>query len=71
MSGLDELLTAVEVAELLHIPPSTGGRYARRSVLPSIKLGRHRRFVRADVADAIERLRFGPAPARRVQASSR
>ncbi len=51
MSRLDELLTAVEVAELLHIPRSTVSDYALRGVLPSIKLGRHRRFVRSDVAD--------------------
>ncbi len=62
MSGLDELLTADEVAELLHIPRSTVSEYARRGVLPSIKLGRHRRFVRSDVAEAIERLRLGRAP---------
>ncbi len=72
MSGLDELLTTDEVAELLHIPRSTVADYARRGVLPSIKLGRHRRFVRSDVADAIERLRLGQAPARpRSGASSR
>ena len=61
---LDELLTAEEVAELLHVPRSTVSDYARRGVLPSIKLGRHRRFVRSDIADAIERLRLGRAPTR-------
>ena len=65
MSGLDELLTAEEVAELLHIPRSTVSDYARRGVLPSIKLGRHVRFVRSDVADAIEQLRMGRAATRR------
>lgn len=64
MTRLDELLTSEEVAELLRIPRSTVSEYARRGVLPSIKLGRHRRFVRSDVADAIERLRLGQAPAR-------
>ena len=59
MSRLDELLTADEVAELLHIPRSTVSDYARRGVLPSIKLGRHVRFVRSDVAEAIEQLRLG------------
>ena len=59
MSGLDELLTADDVAELLHVPRSTVSDYARRGVLPSIKLGRHVRFVRSDVADAIEMLRLG------------
>jgi excisionase family DNA binding protein len=70
MSTLDELLTADEVAELLNIPRSTVSEYARRGVLPSIKLGRHRRFVRSDVAAAIERLRLGRAP-RRSDASPR
>jgi excisionase family DNA binding protein len=56
-SKLDELLTAHEVAELLRVPRSTVSDYARRGVLPSIKLGRHRRFVRSDVANAIERRR--------------
>lgn len=65
MSGLDELLTAEDVAELLHVPRSTVSDYARRGALPSIKLGRHVRFVRSDVADAIEQLRLGRAPARR------
>ena len=57
MSTLDELLTTDEVAELLNIPRSTVSDYARRGVLPSVKLGRHRRFVRSDVDDAIERMR--------------
>ena len=60
MSGLDELLTADDVAELLHVPRSTVSDYARRGVLPSIKLGRHVRFVRSDVADAIETATTGP-----------
>ena len=62
MSGLDELLTADDVAELLHVPRSTVSDYARRGVLPSIKLGRHVRFVRSDVVDAIEQLRLGRSP---------
>jgi excisionase family DNA binding protein len=65
MSGLDELLTADDVAELLHVPRSTVSDYARRGVLPSIKLGRHVRFVRSDVAEAIEHLRLGRATTRR------
>ena len=60
--GLDELLTADEVAELLHVPRSTVGDYARRGMLPSIKLGRHRRFVRSDVVDAVDRLRQKSRP---------
>jgi excisionase family DNA binding protein len=70
MSTLDELLTADEVAELLNIPRSTVSEYARRGVLPSIKLGRHRRFVRSDVSAAIERLRLARTP-RRSDTSAR
>lgn len=64
MSRPDELLTADEVAELLHIPRSTVSEYAPRGVLPSVKLDRHRRFVASDIAEAIERLRLGRAPRR-------
>lgn len=50
---LDEpLLTAGQVAELLAIPRSTVYEYARRlhRPLPSIEVGRHRRFYRSDLA---------------------
>jgi excisionase family DNA binding protein len=70
MSGIDELLTTDQVAELLHMPRSTVEDYARRGVLPSIKLGRHRRFVLSDVADAIELLRLGSASRRSDAAES-
>ena len=51
--ALDEpLLTAGQVAELLAIPRSTVYEYARRQhrPLPSIEVGRHRRFYRNDLA---------------------
>jgi len=51
--ALDEpLLTAGQVAELLAIPRSTVYEYARRRhrPLPSIEVGRHRRFYRNDLA---------------------
>jgi excisionase family DNA binding protein len=53
----DELLTADQLASLLQLPRSTIEDYARRGLLPSLKLGRHRRFVRFDVLDALDRLR--------------
>jgi excisionase family DNA binding protein len=53
---LDELMTAEQVAELLLLPISTIKDYARRGVLPSIKLGKHRRFVRSQVQATIEAL---------------
>lgn len=55
-SAFDELMTAQQVAALLLLPISTVMDYARRGVLPSIKLGKHRRFVRSQVEGAIEAL---------------
>jgi excisionase family DNA binding protein len=55
-AALDELMTAEQVAALLLLPASTVKDYARRGVLPSIKLGKHRRFVRSQVQGAIEAL---------------
>ena len=49
---LDEpLLTADQVAQLLAVPRSSVYEYARRRELPlpSITVGRHRRFFRSDV----------------------
>jgi excisionase family DNA binding protein len=45
-SPLDELLTSRRVAAMLQLRVSTVERYARRGVLPSLKLGRHRRYLR-------------------------
>lgn len=53
---LDELMTAEQVAALLMLPISTVKDYARRGVLPSIKLGKHRRFVRSAVQAALDDL---------------
>jgi len=75
--ALDDVMTADQVAALLLIRPSTVADYARRGVLPSIKLGRHRRFVRPDVLAAIEELRVaqqsgaGPLPSPSAPPSSR
>ena len=40
-SRLDELLTAEQLAALLRVRKSTVEDYARRGLLPSLKLGRH------------------------------
>jgi excisionase family DNA binding protein len=53
---LDELMTTEQVAGLLLLPTSTVKDYARRGVLPSIKLGKHRRFVRSQMQATIEGL---------------
>jgi excisionase family DNA binding protein len=56
-SLLSELLTSKKVAELLQMKRTTVEDYARRGLLPSLKLGRHRRFVRSDVESALVALR--------------
>ena len=57
---LDEpLLTADQVAVLLAVPRSSVYEYARRlqRPLPSIRIGRHRRFLRSDVLAWVRALR--------------
>jgi len=46
-------MTAREVAETLQMKVSTIEDYARRRVLPSVKVGRHRRFVRSHLEEAL------------------
>jgi excisionase family DNA binding protein len=57
---LDEpLLTADDVAALLAVPRSTVYEYARRlhEPLPSLAVGRHRRFYRSDIEGWLSRQR--------------
>ena len=58
-SLLSELMTSEQVGRLLHMKRTTIEDYARRGMLPSIKLGRHRRFVRSDVEAVLAQLRGG------------
>lgn len=44
-----DVMTSVEVAELLHMPQTTVEGPARRGVMPSRKIGRRRLFVRSSV----------------------
>lgn len=55
-SVLDELMTARQLASVLQMRVSTVEDYARRGLIPSLKLGRHRRFVRTDVEAVITSL---------------
>lgn len=55
-SLLDELMTASQVAALLQMRLSTVESYARRGLLPSVKVGRHRRFIRSEVERALTAL---------------
>jgi excisionase family DNA binding protein len=60
--ALDEpLLTAHQVAVLLGVPRSSVYEYARRlhAPLPSIAVGRHRRFYRSDVEAWLTEHRVG------------
>jgi len=54
----ERLLTADEVAGLPAIPRSSVYEYARRrhQPLPSVSVGRHRRFVRRDVEHWLDEL---------------
>jgi excisionase family DNA binding protein len=54
--GREDILTAGQVAELFGMKPNTIEDYARRGLLPSFKLGRHRRFIRAQVEARIAEL---------------
>jgi len=44
-----DILDREQVGELLGLRPSTVEDLRRRGDLPAIRLGRHRRFLRADV----------------------
>ena len=57
----EPLMTADDVATLLAVPRSSVYEYARRRVrpLPSISIGRHRRFYRSDVEAWLGELRSG------------
>jgi excisionase family DNA binding protein len=42
-------MTAREVARLLHAPISTVEDWARRGILPSVKIGRRRLYIRQNI----------------------
>jgi excisionase family DNA binding protein len=45
----EDVMRANEVASLLHIPVSTVHDWARRGLLPSRKIGRHRLYIRQQI----------------------
>lgn len=45
----DDVMTARDVALLLHAPISTVEDWARRRILPSVKIGRRRLYIRRDI----------------------
>jgi len=44
-----DVMTAVEVAELLRVPRSTIEDWARRGIVPSRKVGRRRLYIRSRI----------------------
>ena len=55
-SLLDEMMTPSQIAALLQMRVSTIESYARRGLLPSVKVGRHGRFIRSEVERALAAL---------------
>lgn len=49
----DDVMTARDVALLLHAPISTVEDWARRRILPSVKIGRRRLYIRQDIETAL------------------
>ena len=44
-----DVMTVREVADLLHVPVSTVGDWGRRGMLPSVKIGRRRLYIRPHI----------------------
>lgn len=49
----DDVMTARDVALLLHVPVSTVEDWARRGILPSVKIGRRRLYIRRNIEMAL------------------
>jgi excisionase family DNA binding protein len=49
----DDVMTARDVARLLHAPISTVEDWARRGILPSVKIGRRRLYIRQNIEAAL------------------
>ncbi len=45
----EDILTVIEVAQFLRVPPSTVYKLARAGELPGSRIGKHWRFVRRDI----------------------
>jgi excisionase family DNA binding protein len=51
------LLTSAEAADFLTLKESTLRDYSRRGIVPSVKIGRHLRFIEADLVAYLDGLR--------------
>jgi excisionase family DNA binding protein len=49
----EDVMTARDVAQLLHAPVSTVEDWARRGILPSVKIGRRRLYIRQNIEAAL------------------
>jgi len=49
-----DVMTAADVAEYLQIPVRSVHEYAARGELPSVRIGRHRRFSRAALEAVVQ-----------------
>ena len=59
------LLTAAEVAELLGVPTSWVYGQSRAGRIPTVTLGRYRRYRREAIEDWVARIEAGSSGARR------
>jgi len=50
-----DVMTAADAADYLQIPLRSVHEYAARGELPSVRIGRHRRFSRAALEALVER----------------
>ena len=55
----DQLLTARQVAQLLAVPESWVREATRQNTLPHLRLGRYRRYVKADILAWLETHKHG------------
>ena len=54
---VDELLTPEEVAKLLKVPRGTIYKWVHQRKIPHLKVGKHLRFVKAEVLEWVEEQR--------------
>jgi excisionase family DNA binding protein len=48
-----DVMTVSEVSALLHVPVSTIADWGRRGLLPSVKIGRRRLYLRPHIEDRL------------------
>ncbi len=58
-----DVMTVSEVSDLLHVPVSTIADWGRRGLLPSVKIGRRRLYIRPKIEAQLLDGRGAPASA--------